>query len=55
LNLPPEVEARLHERLSAGDILIAVHSDDPAKLQTALDVFRSAQADFVYDARGQQV
>jgi len=51
LGLPQAVEARLRERLSAGDILIAVHSDDPEKLQTALDVFRGAEADFIHDAR----
>jgi hypothetical protein len=54
LNLPEEVEDRLHERLSAGDILVAVHSDDPQKLQIALDVFHAGEADFIYDARGQR-
>jgi len=51
LGLPPEVEAKLHESLSKGDILIAVHTADASKLEIALEAFRAAHADFVYDSR----
>lgn len=55
LGLPQEVQDRLNERLSAGDILIAVHSKDHARLQTALDAFKAGGAEFTYDAQHQQV
>jgi hypothetical protein len=47
LGLPPEVAERLREL--KGDILIAVHSSDPVKLQQAARVFREEEAEFVYD------
>jgi hypothetical protein len=49
LGLPKEVEERLHERFSEGDILIAVHSNDPAQLHQAVRIFRSEGAEFIYD------
>ncbi len=37
--------ARIEQRLHEGAILIAVHSDDPARLDRALRVFKSSGAD----------
>jgi hypothetical protein len=52
LGLPDEVSNRLHHHLTEGNILIAVHSDDPLKLESALTVFRTEGATEIYDARG---
>jgi hypothetical protein len=42
---------RLLSRLSAGDILIGVHSEDPVALEKALGIFTSEGADHIYDSR----
>jgi hypothetical protein len=51
VGLPPEVEKRLHQGVSDGEILISVHTDDPVKRQQALDIFRSEKADYIYEER----
>jgi len=48
LGLPEDVSQRLEQRVSKGAILVAVHSDDLAALQTAERIFRSGGADEVY-------
>jgi hypothetical protein len=48
LGLHRSIEKRLQERLESGDILIAVHSDDPVHRDRATRVFRSSGADEVY-------
>ncbi|HYR91978.1 MAG TPA: hypothetical protein VE422_48480 [Terriglobia bacterium] len=45
IGIPENEVPRLRERLEKGAILIAVHSDDPARLDTALRVFKSEGAD----------
>ena len=45
--LPKEVTDRLH-RVNRGDILIAVHSDDPAALRKAVRIFRSEEGEDIY-------
>jgi hypothetical protein len=49
LGLPAEVTERLRDRLFKGDILIAVHSPDPATLHRAAREFRTEEAEFIYD------
>jgi hypothetical protein len=49
LGLPKEVSDRIEKRLSAGDILISVTSDDTALRRRAVAVFKDAQADVVHD------
>jgi len=48
LGLPEEVSQRLENRVTQGDILIAVNTDDPAARQTAERIFRSEGADEIY-------
>jgi hypothetical protein len=48
LGLNHDIERRLRERLESGDILIAVHSDDPVRRDRAARVFKSSGADEVY-------
>jgi len=49
IGLPEEVAHRINGGVSKGEILIAVHTDDPAKRQTALSIFRTEDAEYVYD------
>jgi len=51
LGLPEEVSERLHHHFTEGNILIAVHSDDPVKLENALTIFRTENATEIYDPR----
>jgi hypothetical protein len=51
IGLPKEVEARIKQSVSDGDILISVHTEDPAKRQKALSIFRSEHAEYVYEQR----
>jgi hypothetical protein len=51
LGLPDELADRLHRQLSAGDILIGVHTDDPIALEKASRIFKSEGADHIYDSR----
>jgi hypothetical protein len=48
IGLPKDAAPRLEQRLHDGGILIAVHSDDPVRLDTALRVFKSSGADEIY-------
>jgi hypothetical protein len=54
LGLPEDVSQRLHARINEGAILIAVHTNDPAERETALRIFRSEEAEEIYDERGEQ-
>jgi hypothetical protein len=47
MGIPEEVSNRLQHRILGGGILIAVHSDDPARLDRAMRVFKSSGADEV--------
>jgi len=49
LGLPDEVAKRLHHRISEGDILISVESEDPAKLRTAIRIVQSEGASEIFD------
>src|SRR5215467_286694 len=51
LHLPEEIVDRIHHEVKGGNILIAVHSDDPEKLSQALAIFRMEDADEIYDSR----
>jgi outer membrane lipoprotein SlyB len=48
IGIPEAVAARLEEQLDNGATLIAVHSEDPTRLDRALRVFRSSGADDIY-------
>jgi hypothetical protein len=48
VGIPESHSARLEQRLHDGAILIAVHSDDPVRLDRALRVFKSSGADEIY-------
>lgn len=47
IGIPENAIPHLQDRLSGGAILIAVHSDDPIRLDKALRVFKSAGAEDV--------
>ena len=49
LGLPESVSRRLHERIRAGYILIAVHSDDAHERETATRIFKAEGADDIYE------
>ncbi len=51
IGLPKEVEQRLHQGVADGDILVSVHSDDPVKLQRAVEIFKSERAEYIWDER----
>jgi len=48
LDLPREVSDRMH-RVAKGDILISVHSEDPAVLRTAVQIFREEGGEDIYE------
>jgi hypothetical protein len=48
IGIPEPVARRVEERLHAGGILIAVHSNDPVRLDRALRVFKSSGAEEIY-------
>jgi hypothetical protein len=48
LGIHGDVEKYVRQRLDLGDILIAVHSNDRARLERAAQVFRSTGADELY-------
>jgi hypothetical protein len=54
LGLPDEVSRRLQNRISAGDILIAVHSHDPDERKTAARIFKAESAEEIYDQGGRR-
>jgi hypothetical protein len=47
--LPPEVLERLNHGVSKGEILISVHTDDPARRRQALALFRAEKAEYIYE------
>jgi len=49
VGLPEEVASRINQGVSKGEILIAVHTDDPVKRRIALDIFKIEQPEYVYD------
>jgi hypothetical protein len=51
LHLPREIEDRIAHEVNEGNILIAVHSEDSQKLSKALAIFRSENAEEIYDSR----
>jgi hypothetical protein len=50
MGIPEHAIPRLHARLEEGAILLAVHSDNPARRDTALRVFKSSGAEDVYSS-----
>ena len=48
IGIPEAHTARLEQKIHNGAILIAVHSDNPVKLDKALRVFKSSGADEIY-------
>jgi hypothetical protein len=51
IGIPDHDTARLEQKLHEGAILVAVHSDDPARLDRALRAFKSSGADDIYDGK----
>ena len=51
MGLPEDVEAHFNHKVSNGEILITVHSSDPAHLDDALNIFRSEGATDTHDSR----
>jgi hypothetical protein len=49
LGLPEELASRINRGVSKGEILIAVHTDDPARRRTALSIYNTEKAEYVYD------
>ena len=49
LGLPAEVAKRFHQGVAEGQILIAVHTDDPVKRRTALSIFRAEGGEYIYE------
>jgi len=47
--LPEEVAKRFHRGIAEGQILIAVHTDNPTKRHTALSIFRAEGGDYIYE------
>ena len=54
LGLPDAVSRCLQERINDGDILIAVHTDDPYERKMAARIFRAESAEEIYDQGGQR-
>jgi len=50
IGVPEHHTQRLEQRIHEGAILIAVHADDPMRLDRALRVFKSEGADEIYGA-----
>jgi hypothetical protein len=48
IGIPEHVSPRLEHKIKNGAILIAVHSDDPARLDRAVRVFKGSGAEEVY-------
>jgi len=48
IGIPEHHTDRIAQKLHRGGILIAVHTDDPARLDRALRVFKSSGADEIY-------
>jgi hypothetical protein len=48
IGIPENVTPRLEQKIKNGAILIAVHSDDPARLDRAVRIFKASGAEEVY-------
>jgi uncharacterized membrane protein len=48
IGIPEDLAPRLEKKIRNGGILIAVHSDDPVRLDRALRVFKASGAEEVY-------
>ena len=48
IGIPEHVTPRLEQKIKNGAILIAVHGDDPARLDRAVRLFKSSGAEDVY-------
>jgi len=48
IGIPEDITPRLEQKIKSGAILIAIHADDPAKLDRALRVFKASGAEEVY-------
>jgi hypothetical protein len=48
VGLPDAVAKRFNQGVSKGEILISVHTDDPAKRAEALGIFKAENAEYVY-------
>ena len=48
IGIPENVTPRLEQKIKSGAILIAVHGDDPARLDRAVRLFKSSGAEDVY-------
>jgi hypothetical protein len=49
IGLPDEVASRINHGVSKGEILIAVHTEDPARRRTALSIFQDEKVEYLYD------
>lgn len=49
VGLPREVADRFNQGVSKGEILISVHTDDPALRRKALATFHAENAEYVYE------
>jgi hypothetical protein len=50
IGVPEHATARLEQRIQDGAILIAVHADDPARMDRASRLFKSSGAEEVYSS-----
>ncbi len=48
IGIPENLRPRLEQKLRQGAILLAVHSDDPARLDKAVRIFKSSGAEEIY-------
>jgi hypothetical protein len=48
IGIPEKDSARLEQKINQGAILIAVHSDDPRRLDKAVRVFKASGGDEIY-------
>jgi hypothetical protein len=49
IGVPEEVTSRINHAVSKGEILIGVHTDDPAKRRIALGIMQAEKAEYIYD------
>ena len=50
IGVPRHAQSRVEQKIETGEILIAVHGDDPMRLDRALRVFKASGAEEVYSA-----
>jgi hypothetical protein len=50
IGIPEDKLSRVHERLEDDGILIAVHTDDPSRLDRAMKIFKASCPDDVYSS-----